>query len=186
MSTFLNVGCGPVLLAHHINVDMRPWEALVEWAGGTLELPEGAHFLRHDCIEDMPFDDGAIAGINADNVLEHLSVAQGELQAFLGSAWRVLEPGGYLQGDVPDWRKIVEYWLEDAPWDWDNDATIGPYERPAENAMSNFAHGWEHRAIFDARMLTHLLERCGFERITIERGHKICMRFRCYRPGGAA
>lgn len=180
--TFLNIGCGPVLMPHHINVDMRPWEELVEWAGGTLELPDGAHFLQHNCIEDMPFDDATIDGITADNVLEHMSVAYGELQAFLGSAWRVLKPGGYLEGLVPDWRRIVQYWLDDAAWDWDSDATSGAYERPAENAMSNFAHGWEHRAIFDEQMLRYLLGRCGFVEVEIEAADRVAMHFRCQRP----
>ncbi len=180
--TFLNIGCGPVLKPHHINVDMRPWEELVAWAGGELELPAGAYFLQHNCIEDLPFDDATIDGITADNVLEHLSVCYGELQAFLASAWRVLKPGGYLEGVVPDWRRIVQHWLDDAPWGWDSDATIGPYERPAENAMANFAHGWEHRAIFDAKMLTHLLGKCGFAEIAIETDGHVGMRFRCERP----
>jgi predicted SAM-dependent methyltransferase len=182
MSTFLNIGCGPVLRAGYVNVDMRPWEELAEWAGGVLELPPGAYYLQHDCIKDMPFDDGTVAGIVADNVLEHLSVVYGELQAFLASAWRVLEPGGYLEGVVPDWARIVRYWLDDAPWDWDTDAQSGLYERPAQNGMSNFAHGWEHKAIFDADMLRQVFERCGFAVVTMEPENHVSLRFRCVKP----
>lgn len=183
MSTYLNIGCGPVLLPNHVNVDRKPWSEIVEWAGGELILPEGAHFLQHDCITDMPFDDGTIAGITADNVLEHLSVCYGELQAFLGSAWRILEPGGYLTGIVPDYRAIVLLWLENSDWAWDTDAASGAYQNAAENALANFAHGWEHKAIFDAKMLTYLLERSGYERVTVESEGRMAMRFRAHRPG---
>ena len=184
--TFLNIGCGPVLLPYHVNIDMRPWPELVEWAGGELELPEGAYYLQHNCIADMPFDDATVAGINADNVLEHLSVCYDELQAFLASAWRVLRPGGYLQGEVPDFRKVIDYYLQDAQWEWDEGATSGAYARPAENALANFAHGWEHKAIFSGPMLAHLLQTCGFANVTITPEARVQMRFYCEKPGSEA
>jgi len=60
---------------------------------------------KHNFIDPLPFGDGSIAKIQAQDVLEH--VAFEKVPAILDEIYRVLRPGGIFRLSVPDYRSPV-------------------------------------------------------------------------------
>ena len=61
--------------------------------------------IRHNFTDPLPFGDGSIAKIQAQDVLEH--VAFEKFPAILDEIYRVLRPGGAFRLSVPDYRSPV-------------------------------------------------------------------------------
>ena len=66
------------------------------------------HYL--DATARWPFEDGALAHVYSDNVIEHLSLEGG--RAMLAEAHRCLRPGGVIRVVTPDIRRHVELYLQ--------------------------------------------------------------------------
>ncbi len=94
----LNLGCGPILLDGHLNLDV---EAVA---------PDGERFRRCDVRQGLPFPDGSVESINASHFLEHLTLP--EARALLVECWRVLEPGGAIRVAVPDLRRLLDHYRQ--------------------------------------------------------------------------
>ena len=62
-----------------------------------------------DATARWPFDDGDLEYVYADNVIEHITLAQG--RAMLAEAYRCLRPGGVIRLVTPDLREHVELYL---------------------------------------------------------------------------
>jgi SAM-dependent methyltransferase len=61
--------------------------------------------IQHNLTDPLPFPDGSIAKIQAQDVLEH--VAFEKAAAILDEVYRVLRPGGIFRLSVPDYRSPV-------------------------------------------------------------------------------
>ena len=61
--------------------------------------------IKHNFTDPLPFGDGSIAKIQAQDVLEH--VAFDTVAAILDEIYRVLRPGGTFRLSVPDYRSPV-------------------------------------------------------------------------------
>ena len=61
--------------------------------------------IKHNFTDPLPFGDGSIAKIQAQDVLEH--VAFEKVPAILDEIHRVLRPGGIFRLSVPDYRSPV-------------------------------------------------------------------------------
>jgi len=61
--------------------------------------------IQHNFTDPLPFADGSIAKIQAQDVLEH--VAFEKVPAILDEIYRVLRPGGIFRLSVPDYRSPV-------------------------------------------------------------------------------
>jgi SAM-dependent methyltransferase len=61
--------------------------------------------IQHNLTDPLPFPDGGIAKIQAQDVLEH--VAFEKAAAILDEVYRVLRPGGIFRLSVPDYRSPV-------------------------------------------------------------------------------
>jgi SAM-dependent methyltransferase len=61
--------------------------------------------MAHDLIAPLPFADGVIAKVQAQDVLEHLPLDK--VPAVLDEIYRVLKPGGIFRLSVPDYRSPV-------------------------------------------------------------------------------
>ena len=61
--------------------------------------------IKHNFTDPLPFGDGSIAKIQAQDVLEH--VAFEKVPAILDEIYRVLRPGGIFRLSVPDYRSPV-------------------------------------------------------------------------------
>jgi hypothetical protein len=82
----VNVGCGPRPLPGYINVDI-------------VDYPEchapGIEFRQVTAGEGLPFGDGTLAEVRADQFLEHLTLP--ELAAFVDDCARMLCVGGEVR-----------------------------------------------------------------------------------------
>ncbi len=65
-----------------------------------------------DATQTWPFEDGALAVVYADNVIEHITLDGG--RALIREAFRCLRPGGVIRLVTPDLRKHVELYLSGA------------------------------------------------------------------------
>jgi SAM-dependent methyltransferase len=91
----LHLGCGPVYLPEWINVD-----ALLFWKRDLwLDLRYG-----------LPFRDGTIEAIYANQVFEHFTLPV--LRRLLAECHRVLKPGGILRLAVPSFEHAARAYVE--------------------------------------------------------------------------
>ncbi|MEO8301442.1 MAG: class I SAM-dependent methyltransferase [Rhizomicrobium sp.] len=61
--------------------------------------------IQHNLTDPLPFADGSIAKIQAQDVLEHVPFET--VPAILDEVYRVLRPGGVFRLSVPDYRSPV-------------------------------------------------------------------------------
>lgn len=67
--------------------------------------PAHAREIQHNLADPLPFADGSIAKIQAQDVLEHIAFEKASL--VLDEVYRVLKPGGIFRLSVPDYRSPV-------------------------------------------------------------------------------
>ena len=72
---------------------------------GLALQPAHAREIRHNLADPLPFADGSIAKIQAQDVLEHIAFEKASL--VLDEVYRVLKPGGIFRLSVPDYRSPV-------------------------------------------------------------------------------
>jgi SAM-dependent methyltransferase len=75
------------------------------FTGLALE-PAHARETKHNLTDPLPYADGSIAKIQAQDVLEHLPFEK--VPAVLDEIYRVLKPGGTFRLSVPDYRSPVQ------------------------------------------------------------------------------
>ncbi|MFN7147876.1 MAG: class I SAM-dependent methyltransferase [Microthrixaceae bacterium] len=148
----LNLGCGHLPMDDYVNVDMR------ELPGVDVVAP----------IDQLPFDEGAVAEIHSAHVLEHFP--QEDLQRRLLPYWRDrLAPGGVFRATVPDGVAMLDGHARG--------------EIPFEDLRAVLYGGQEyegdfHFTMFGADTLTALLEEAGFTDVRVEaqgRPNDICL-----------
>ena len=72
---------------------------------GLALTPAHDREIAHDLLTPLPFEDGSIAKVQAQDVLEHLPFDR--LPFVLDEIWRVLKPGGVFRLSVPDYRHPI-------------------------------------------------------------------------------
>jgi predicted SAM-dependent methyltransferase len=128
----------------------------------------------YDIRWDLPFEEGSVAGIFCEHVLEHLHRAE-EATRFLKECLRVLEPGGALRVVVPDCGRYLrayagEGWAAlDALRGTDaehRDPWFGvKYRTRMELVNTLFRQDGEHQYAYDAETLLLDLREAGFARV---------------------
>jgi SAM-dependent methyltransferase len=141
----------------------------------NLDLSRG-----YDLRDGLPgWADATVDAVYSCHLLEHLSYAEG--QFLLEEIYRVLRPGGVARLGVPDFRLFVEAYVAD-----DLEFSRNYFRRyvpprapaglpdPAGAELRDFAgfgpiagllgivYGWDHRSVYDERVLRTLLRRAGF------------------------
>ena len=92
--TKIHIGCGTNVLEGWINVD-------------CVSRAPGVHIDMD--LAQLPFEDGTVSAVLAEHVFEHFSLAE-ESQVWNEMA-RVLQPGGILEIEVPDFEWICRTFL---------------------------------------------------------------------------
>jgi len=150
---YVNVACGPQILADYVNLDLRSADPSV---------------IACDTRRDLPLADGAARGIRAEQFVEHLEPRE-ELPAFLTSCHRTLAPGGVLRIIVPDAERYLQaYCRVDLGGFWDLEVPNPfPDDLPTRmDVINHVFHQWhEHRWAYDFETLEHRLQAAGFVRI---------------------
>jgi predicted SAM-dependent methyltransferase len=120
-----------------------------------------------DIRRGIPLDDGSVARIFAEHVIEHLNFNQ-VLPRVLREFHRVMAPGAHLRIVVPDGRRFAEAYVRNDRPQW---AALGldpfPADMPTPMAMLNhiFRQGGEHHFAYDYETLEWALRKAGFEDI---------------------
>ena len=150
---YINVACGPQVLAEFVNLDLRHEDGtVVEW----------------DSRRALPVGDGGARGIRAEQFVEHLETRE-ELPAFLADCHRALAPGGTLRIIVPDAERYLQaYCRGDLTGFWDLEVPNPfPDDLPTRmDVINHVFHQWhEHRWAYDLETLAHRLNAAGFTRV---------------------
>lgn len=144
----LNVGCGPVRIPGEIGVDQDPNAAACDVQGDVLNIP---------------YKDGTVDQVRLSHVIEHLPYRMAPTA--LLESFRVLKPGGTIIVGVPDMYATCAAWLQ---------CKNEPHPSSAKLIVSRHMFGsqshdgQEHRAGFDAELLTELLTDAGFVNVDVQ------------------
>ncbi len=128
---------------------------------GLALAPAHDREIRHNLTEPLPFGDGVIAKVQAQDVLEHLAMDM--VPAVLDEIWRVLKPGGVFRLSVPDYRSPIHKRrsVYDARGRVIGDMLMGasPYlDGATGDARVRFAGGGEAHLWFPRyELITHLV-----------------------------
>ena len=78
---------------------------IANFVGLALE-PAHAREIKHNLTDPLPYADGSVAKVQAQDVLEHLTFEK--VPFVLDEIYRVLKPGGTFRLSVPDYRSPVQ------------------------------------------------------------------------------
>jgi predicted SAM-dependent methyltransferase len=149
----LNIGCGPNQKRDWVNIDL--------FAGGALPL---------DLRKPLPFDDASCTLFYSEHFFEHLDYPDDAL-AFLGEAFRVLQPGGVISTGVPNAGARLWLYVNDTPegrrqiqrHPWHTEWVETHMEQVNFLFRQNYRyHFHEHRMAYDFETLEKCLRRAGF------------------------
>lgn len=142
---FLNLGSGPRGFndAHWVNVD------------GFSD--KNVHYLV-DFGRPLPFPNESFDGVFCEHVMEHFSLADGEMIA--REVHRVLRASGCFRVIVPDAELILRRYL-DAPEELVSQRGTGS-ETPMEIVNLYFRQRYEHQFLYDWSTMEKMLLRAGF------------------------
>ena len=151
---------------------------------GAGERPDASYEIHTDVLrlpgidvicrlDELPFRDGAVTALRANQVLEHQSweLVEPTLQEWA----RVLRPGAPLCIGVPDGRFIAGQWVRGELSTREANYWIlgGHSDRPAHRGVDERGVPrwiWNaHHTLFDEHWLRELVESAGFVDITITR-----------------
>jgi SAM-dependent methyltransferase len=147
----LHLGCGGNILSGWLNADI---------------VPEADVYI--DATKVLPFQDGALAAIYAEELIEHLSLDQGV--RLLKECCRCLRPGGSIRLTTPDLGFLLSFpamtaaHLEALRLDMETfgrDRRLFPVTLVSEYVNDAFfLHS--HRFLYDYRTLRECLTLAGF------------------------
>jgi len=127
----VNVGCGTILLPGYINLD-------VDGAEGGVQC---------DVRDGLPFGNGELAEVRADQFIEHLTVD--DLREFLRECARVLCQGGEIRLSFPDIAAIAgmaaRRELDAVAHQECVDSGLG--------LLNYMGHGWGHKSILTLELV---------------------------------
>ena len=135
----LHLGSGEINLQGWVNIDARSFTHT---------------HLQTDKIDLDEFLDESLTELYMCHVLEHLSFQENE--DLINTFFNKLKQGGILRISVPDFDAIVKIYLNNG-----NDLLqVQQALMGGQDYEYNF-----HKAVFNQKTLSHLLEKCGFSNI---------------------
>jgi predicted SAM-dependent methyltransferase len=146
----LNCGCGPVVKAGWINIDV----------GKNADL-------QLDLREKLPFPDNSVSYIYSEHFFEHLGYPD-DAGMFLKESLRVLVPGGQFRVGVPDTEwPLVAYVQDDENYFRFVKETWHPEycDTKMHHINYHFRQGLEHKYAYDYETLANILRQAGFSKI---------------------
>ena len=150
----VNVACGPHVAPGLVNLDL---------------FATSPEIIRWDCRWTLPFRDDSVAGIRAEQFVEHLETRE-ELPSFLADCLRVLKPGGVLRVIVPDARRYIEAYLRPDLSGFEELKFMIPFPPELPKRMDVLSHIFhqehEHRHGYDFENLSDRLVTAGFVSVT--------------------
>ena len=111
-----------------------------------------------DFGRSLPFPNESFDGVFCEHVLEHFSLAEGEIIA--REVHRVLRSGGCFRVVVPDAELVLRRYF-DTPLELVNWRGSGQ-ETPMEIVNVYFRQRYEHQFLYDGHTMEKVLLRAGF------------------------
>jgi len=155
----LHIGSGPMVLEGWLNTDLRPRQE--------------KNIIHLDITEKMPFEDNSCQYIYSEHLIEHIKLD--DAVEHLKDCYRILKKGGVIRISTPDLSFLLRYFSQDAMSDIQynylkkiidqNHGDIGIYHPTI--LLNRFLRDWGHQFIYDKDVLTHLLEKIGFEKLMV-------------------
>ncbi|MGQ9580162.1 MAG: glycosyltransferase [Armatimonadota bacterium] len=148
----LHLGCGYKILDGYINIDLYSPVAQ----------------LQRNISDLSCFEDCSVEEIYLNAVFEHLYVF--EQRRALAEWWRVLKPGGRLViHSIPDFDEVVRAYINHAPGNYGRVFDIEEVSRYTHGAYGvHDKLGQIHKDVFNKSKIRELLERAGFEIVSME------------------
>jgi predicted SAM-dependent methyltransferase len=144
----LHLGCGPIKLAGFVNVDNSD-----HWKPDVCE--DVLDYLARQL-------NGSVDNIFSCHMVEHLEYPD-EVGMFFKLCYRALNQGGVLRVLVPDLRKVAKAYLDGQ--DLSKIHVGGPFYYGKDMAADRFTYfmrEWEHKIVFDAKLLGSFFRDAGF------------------------
>jgi predicted SAM-dependent methyltransferase len=116
----LDIGCGATVREGFTGIDA---------------FVSGPHIINASMWE-LPCATGSIEGVYSSHALEHLPKLS--VVPTLKEWLRVLQPGGWVEIQVPDLEYCVTEWLKHKTNDWWMDIIFGNQEHPGEFHQTGF------------------------------------------------
>jgi SAM-dependent methyltransferase len=136
----LHLGSGGEYKAGWVNIDLLGDPVDIAW---NLAIP-------------LPIDDGSVAAIFHEHLLEHLPLRSG--YSFLKECHRILRPGGILRVGVPDAGSLIRSYAGDQSY-LDE---LHPGRPTALLAVQELFYWHRHCAMFDAETMELFFRAAGF------------------------
>lgn len=150
----IHLACGSNIFDRGwINVDIR----------SDIAIPDNTIFLQHDLTKNLPFENNTIDYLYCSHFLEHLDPFDQAID-FLKECKRVIKKSGILRISVPDFRKIVNFYLT-SPQDFYKEYN---YTKPWFKKASSWERRigisimYGHKMLYDVTSLTEVLNLSGF------------------------
>lgn len=150
MTTKLNLGCGYNILDGYVNIDK------VQTTPQTIV----------GNILTLDYPDQSVAEIYLRHVIEHFF--EDEIRQLLQNCHRMLQVGGCLIVETPDFERIVEAWHSGALSKQLLNWTLFGFTAH-ETTRERDIH-MLHKYVFDVALLSAFLEQAGFAVTTVEKG----------------
>ena len=147
----LNLGCGSNFLEGWVNADYH-------YLPYSLRLSKKVPEWLLDATRPWKCPDDYWFGVFTEHMLEHLTYA--DAIRVLREAYRTLKPKGWLRVALPDLKKAVLYYNDEAPAGYEH-PVYGAFRYKIE-AVHNLTQCWFHISVWDADVITSLLKEIGY------------------------
>jgi predicted SAM-dependent methyltransferase len=161
----LHLGCGSRLVRGWLNVDLKNSDYNLDLTSGKL-----------------PWQDNVFDVIVSEHFIEHLDL-ESEVLPLIRELNRVIKPEGEIWLSCPDIEKICHSYLEHEMEDLiaDRKTRLPEYtlgDIPSTHMINHLFHrGIQHQNLFDLKLLTWTLEKCGFSNVARRREADLLKRF---------
>jgi predicted SAM-dependent methyltransferase len=175
----LNIGCGDTPSSGWINIDNSISIRLANYPLITklltflkllnsnqknyIDFCKSNNIIWADVVQKIPFKDNSVEAIYTSHMLEHLD--RDDARVFLLNAKKVLKPGGIFRISVPDFRMLIEGYMDHNSVDKFLEDSLLTITAPKTiiQKINLLTTGLRHHQwMYDSRSLISLLKDCGF------------------------
>jgi predicted SAM-dependent methyltransferase len=151
----LQIGCGGNILKGWLNSDYQP---------------KSDKILHLDVTKSFPFKENLLDYVFSEHMVSQFTYLQGS--KMFAECYRILKPGGKLRLSTPDLSFLIDLYksekseLQKAYLKWATESFIktAPYCEDTF-VINNFVRDWDHKFIYDEKVLRYSLEKVGFAEI---------------------
>jgi predicted SAM-dependent methyltransferase len=140
------------------------------WLNVDIE-PKSGEVVYMDAIKLFPFEANTFDFIFTEHMIEHISFNEGDFM--LRECFRVMKKGGKIRVVTPNLKFLIELYQESKTETQEDYLRFSQkYFKNQEPELdtlviNNFFRDWGHQFIHDAKSLRYLLEKAGFQQISL-------------------